>query len=332
MAEYISTFTTGFSEIIPKILKNELPEAKIVSLLDGLVYYRYSNNESKINQVFVFNNNYRVIRSYNGEKLNLKRMAGEALRIKKLPRFNESFRVRYSANNQFVAMDKNLTRQIESKISKETHGKIERLNPQTEYWFLLRRENIGFFCRLLRKREKTEKNLHKGELRPELAYLICNTVPVKSKHVIMDPFAGYGAIPNQIIKHLSFQKLYVSDIDKSKIENMTKGKWNFKDTIDIACRDALNMVDIRDNSIDIIITDPPWGIFDNIGDINFFYHKMMDEFCRVLKADGKLVILSARKRELEDVINEKGLYIYKKLDTLVNGKKASVYVMTVCKL
>jgi hypothetical protein len=59
---------------------------------------------------------------------------------------------------------------------------------------------------------------------------------------------------------------------------------------------------------------------------------MMDEFCRVLKADGKFVILSARKSELEDVVNEKGLGIYKKIDTLVNGKKASVYVMTVCKL
>lgn len=222
-------------------------------------------------------------------------MVSEALRIKKMPRLDESFRVRYSANNQFVAMDKNLTRQIEIKITKETHGKIERLNPQTEYWFLLRRENIGFFCRLLSKRKKTEKNLHKGELRPELAYLLCNTVPVQSKHVIMDPFAGYGAIPNQIIKHFSFQKLYISDIDKSKIENLKKRRWNLKNSIDIASRDALNMADIRDNSIDIIITDPPWGIFDNIGDINLFYYRMIDEFCRVLKVDGKLVILTARK-------------------------------------
>lgn len=55
--------------------------------------------------------------------------------------------------------------------------------------------NIGFFGKLLRKRKITEKTLHKGELRPEFALLMCAFAGIKQNEILCDPFAGYGSIP-----------------------------------------------------------------------------------------------------------------------------------------
>ena len=75
-----------------------------------------------------------------------------------------AFRVRFSKENQFVKVGKQTTLAAEKLISGKTDMRVDRVNPQNEYWFIIRRENIGFFGKLLRKRKTTEKALHKGEL------------------------------------------------------------------------------------------------------------------------------------------------------------------------
>ena len=87
------------------------------------------------------------------------------------------------------------------------------------------------------------------------------------------------------------------------------------------------MQDIKDNMIDLIITDPPWGYYEKIDNIEKFYIDMFKEFCRVIKKNGKLVILSARKDEFELVLSKQKYIISEKIDTLINGKKASIYVI-----
>ena len=54
---------------------------------------------------------------------------------------------------------------------------------------------------------------------------------------------------------------------------------------------------------------------------------MFDSLLRILKDDGKIVILTARKEELEKSAGEKNLKIEKSLHTLINGKKASLYML-----
>ena len=98
--------------------------------------------------------------------------------------------------------------------------------------------------------------------------------------------------------------------------------------IRISTRDALHMVNIADSSIDIIITDPPWGYYENIDNIEKFYVDMISEFLRVVKKGGRIIILSSRKNEFENATLTRNLKIKNKYDTLVNGKKAAVYVIS----
>lgn len=67
MAEYISTFTTGFSDVIPEVIIKLLPGAKVLKVYDGLVNYYYNGKEGEIEKVLVFNNTFLVIRKYQGK-------------------------------------------------------------------------------------------------------------------------------------------------------------------------------------------------------------------------------------------------------------------------
>ena len=54
---------------------------------------------------------------------------------------------------------------------------------------------------------------------------------------------------------------------------------------------------------------------------------MFQSFDRILALEGRMVILSARKEELEQTACETGFKIKNSLHTLVNGKKAGVYLI-----
>ncbi len=326
MTDYISTFTTGFADIIPAIVKKFLPGAKIISIYDGLVYYSYMGKYENIKEILVLNNTFLVIKTYHGNASDIDDMLKNIMRLKALPKSNGSFRIRYSVNNKFVGVNKSYTRQIEDKIAKITKCSIDRVSPQTEYWFLQRSENVGFFCRLLSKRKFTEKNLHKGELRPEFVYLMCMLGKTCKGSIVLDPFAGYGSIPKQLMLNFECERVIASDINKEYINNLRSQFKNAK-KVELYVRNALNMKDVTTASIDSIITDPPWGYYEKIMDIGSFYVDMLKEFDRVQKDEGVTVILSARKKEFVDAVNNSRYHIVKQYDTLVNGKKAAVFVI-----
>ena len=270
MTEYISTFTTGFSDLIPEALKKLLPGAKVLKVYDGLVNYLYNGNEENVQRVLIFNNSFLVIRKFHGGKCELASMVKSIIFLNRLPISRKTFRIRYSVNNQFVSMNKSYTRQIEEKICRLTNARVDRVSPQIEYWFIKRSEHVGFFCRLLNKRKYTEKNLNKGELRPEFAYLMCMLGLLDKNTIVMDPFAGYGAVTKQVKKSFHFNKMYVSDINPDCVRNLCY-YFEKEQKVDVALRNALDMDDIDNRTIDVIITDPPWGYYEQIDNIEQFY-------------------------------------------------------------
>ena len=299
MAEYISSFPTGFEDIVARHMPN-------IQVYNGLVRHRGNPNTP------FFNNSFYLLRFFEGKHLSFHRMISEDKLRYPIP--EGTFRVRFSQGNQFAKIDKQISLRAENAVIKSSRLKLDRLNPTTELWYVIRDEGFGFYGQLLQKRAATEKNLHPGELRPEFAYLMCLCGQPTKQSVILDPFAGYGAIPAQLKKHFPFERLIANDIDPGKMQAM--------------CEDALHLTSIADASIDLIITDPPWGYYEDIGDITLFYEAMLKEFRRILKEDGRAVVLSARKEEFARAIELSGAFeIEQAIHTLVNGKKANVYVL-----
>ncbi len=329
MAEFISSFITGFQSVVESDLTKRFKNLKILNLYDGLVHYRFDGDSRELEKIIYFNNTFFVLKTMKGKGLSFPSLVGSVCSGKNYFIVNKgSFRVRFQNENQFAKVDKNLTRRAEDYVLQNSKLKLDRLSPTNEVWFSIRREGFAFCGELISKREFTEKNLNKGELRPEIAYLICCFADIKPEDTILEPFCGYGSIPVQIAKKFHFDKLYVSDIDEEKVKLTGSRKQLSAPNIDCCSADALKLTHIEDKSISLVITDPPWGFYEDIGDINVFYKNMFLSINRVLKDEGRVVILSARKEELENVASECGFKIEKSLHTLVNGKKAGVYLMS----
>lgn len=326
MSEYISSFITGFDEVIKRALPLLLKGVKIIAVYDGLIHYSYKGNPQFIKDIIFFNNSFRVIKKYRGSDLEFSKMVSR-VEVQNKPRTQRmsTFRVRFLLENQFSKVDRQITALAEKKVCKETGMFVDRVNPQHEFWYIIRSENVGFYVELLRKRKTTEKTLNKGELRPEFAFLMCVFANIRNSDVICDPFAGYGAISQQLLENFTVNYLYVNDIDKTLVGRLKKLPQLQKDGVTILCEDALQLHSIKDNSIDIVITDPPWGYYEQIEDITFFYTKMIQNFRRILKPQGKAVVLSARKTELIVASQNEHIRIVKQIDTLVNGKKAAIF-------
>lgn len=329
MAEFVSTFTTGFKKVVEKNLPEIVSGCKILNIYDGIVHYKFNGNSHDLEKVVYFNNTFFVIKSWCNFSGNFSTMINDFCSENKYLLISKgSFRTRFVRENQFEKIDKKLVIKVEENVLKRSKLKIDRVSPSTEIWFDIRREGFAFCGQLISKREFTEKNLNKGELRPELAYLMCCFAELKENDVIAEPFCGYGSIPIQLAKKFRFLHLYVSDIDEEKITALKEKKY-FKqnDFVSVEVQDAFSLKQIKDNSVDVIISDPPWGYFEDVGDIALFYDKMFSSFKRILKNDGKMIILSARKDELEYAAEKNNYKIIERVDTLVNGKKACVYMI-----
>ena len=329
MAEFISSFITGFQDVVERDLPNRLPNVKILNVYDGLIHYKYDGNSRDLEKIIYFNNTFFVLKIMKGKGINFPSMVGAVSKDNKYYLINKgTFRVRFINENQFAKVDKSIARKAEETVLRNSKLTLDRLSPSTEIWYSIRREGFAFCGQLISKREFTEKNLNKGELRPEIAYLICCFAETKNEDVVIEPFCGYGSIPVQMAKKFRFSKFYVSDIDEEKI-NMVKEKKQLKnnDNISVQVADALNLSHIEDKTINRVISDPPWGYYEDIGDIFEFYMNMFSSFKRILTEDGEMVILSARKEEIEKAADKMNIQIIDSLHTLVNGKKASLYKM-----
>ena len=328
MAEFVSSFITGFQDVVSADLPKRLPGVKILNCYDGLIHYKYDGDSRELEKIIYFNNTFFVLKTIKGKGLNFPSLVGALCSGKNYFLVNKgSFRVRFQQENQFAKVDKNLTRRVEECVVRNSRLTLDRLSPTNEIWFSIRREGFAFCGELISKREFTEKNLNKGELRPEIAYLMCCFAKIQKDDVVLEPFCGYGAIPVQLAKRFPCKKIYASDIDEEKVNALRQAQGPRMPQTEICCADVFELSHIKDNSIDAIVTDPPWGLWENIPDIEDFYNRMFVSFKRVLKPDGKMTILTARTAEFEKASKAAGLTIERSLHTLVNGKKASLYYL-----
>lgn len=331
---YAATFGTGWKNLIAKILISN--NIKIVDLYDGLVIFDSEGIAVK-NYPF-FNNIYYVIDMVKNNSADINKSIMQITSkvsinfsdIKTLISFidHKTFKIKAFKESKPVKIDyKNLSF-LEDSIKNNTRMKVDN-NPDIEFIFLQRSEGITLFLMKLTYNRITEKNIKAGSLRPEVCSLLIYLANITEKDIIIDPFCGYGAIPKEIIKRSKYNMIFASDIDEDKVKSLRKEYKNNNKNYYIKTADSLNITYIEDGFIDKIITDPPWNIY-NKRDINMvdFYSSMLIEFYRILKKDGKVVILMGNPDDFETSFHKLKLFsIIEEYSVLINGKKANVYLL-----
>jgi tRNA G10 N-methylase Trm11 len=182
-----------------------------------------------------------------------------------------------------------------------------------------------------------EKRIHKGELHKEVASMLCFLSEPDSNDIVLDPFCGYGSIPIERALTSPFRKIFAEDKNPKMIlistekKSLITGSRNKK--VKVRHNDILDGgLKYPDHSIDKIITDPPWGFYEKHElTTDVFYKRMMEEFMRVIKPDGIVVVLTANKNEFQACLEliRHHLAQIRKFDILVSGKKAAVYKLKI---
>jgi len=334
---FYATFIPGLQDLIAETVKQRLSDVKIKKLLDGAVLFETQTSYDKLN-FFCFNNIFAVISimEHAEGSATLEKHIKSAINgggggeiIANNSGKIKSFRIVFSRENVPASVDERLRLEAEKYISRVCALKIDRSLPDTEFWFLFRRVEGGtdfsLFMKRLTLRPSWEKSLHKGELPPPLAWALCRIARLSHGQTVLDPFCGYGSIPQAALKHFHVTKFIACDSDKKAALHTAAGfkKRNRDDFILHHC-DFYSLPSlVAGKSIDAIVTDPPWGHYRKI-DGNAFYEKMFEVFEKLLKDGGRAVVLCANKEELLKAVP--GCFrLEKSVNILLSGKKTVIF-------
>lgn len=306
MNRYFATFPAGTFELIAKQLKSfKLSQLEIIEEDNSSVVFQSSLPIERIIEFRYFTNAYLIADAVNA-------MPKAALKGK-------YYRLMLLAGGTPHPIAQSERAELELKIKQDLHLEPNTHLSKNDFYFIERAEGKKLFTlRLPRAKFKREK-LMAGELRPELAHILCLAAGIKAKHTVLDMFAGYGSLPYEAVRGFGCKQVIASD--NRKLPNRHEHPF-----ITWHTAEASHLDFFADHSIDRIVTDPPWGVYDrmNEAELKNLYKQALKEMQRVLKPRSTAVLLSGNIA-LDDAIQESGDFsILKSYPILVSGKKARI--------
>jgi hypothetical protein len=329
---YYSTFPSGLTPVAEDALHLALPDAKVLSSLDGALVYGSSAPPQRIAALRFFVNSFVVLAAFRELRAPrpLDAMARQvgAGRTGALGKMTSTigrgtFRVVASVENRLVHLAPSLLGAVETRIKSATGSIPARSAARHEYWLLTRSEGSGFFLWRATKRRGTHGTLHAGELQPEVAHLLCVMSGPSASDVFLDPFCGWGSIVIERARSFPFRSIGGSDVDRAKVEAVTSrlGGVSSRGVV-IRQADATRLDGIDDRSIDVVVTDPPWGEYDR-QDVAGLYARFLDRLQSVLRPEGRVILLLARSGAAWDAVESSPFRVADRHDMLLSGKKAA---------
>lgn len=149
---------------------------------------------------------------------------------------------------------------------------------------------------------RPERDDKSGMVPPKIAKMMINLASQEKQARLLDPFCGGGTFLQEEIL-LGYENVMGSDLDIKAVERSKKNLgWMFKDkNISVSSVDVLKL-SARFKEIDAIITEPFLGserlhimnrdqVFRERQKLEIFYADFFVELKKVLKPDGKIVII-----------------------------------------
>ncbi len=202
-------------------------------------------------------------------------------------------------------------------IERRFHLAPRRLEARNDFYVITRADGTVLLALRLSRAKFKRTSLFPGELRPELAHILCLAAGLKAKHALLDPFAGYGAIAYEAVRGfgckdvLAFDKVLLSDRHLDSHLHWQQ--------LEVARLETMAAT-----SIDRIITDPPWGEYGSVSNLGELYDDFAVASARLLKPGAIAVVLTSNADILR-AFRLAGLTLVKSWRILVSGKKAVIY-------
>jgi 16S rRNA G966 N2-methylase RsmD len=327
--KYAATFPAGTETLVLRLLKQySLAQIRIEYQDDGLVVFTSSLSPRQLSELRYFTNVFMIISDFT-KIASLEAMvprAVAAMRVFSLDAAplpsSRNFRLRTLESGTPQALSAEVQQQLIRAITRVTPLAYHAGKGDIDFWLMRRRNGYGMWAlRLPRPRFKRLKR-HAGQLRVELAYLLCVAAGVTSRDIVLDPFAGYGGIVQEAVAGFSPKKVIAVEKDV-KLAQSLQTTMHEKTSVQVIAADALHLP-LPDASVTRIVTDPPWGQFIPT-DLSLpnLYATMLQEFARLLRPGGIAVVLVASPAELRQALPAT-LTEVASYSLLVSGKKATL--------
>jgi len=329
---YICTFTSGMTAPVVRFLQQDVENLSVIQQFDGMVEV-YTPNREQLLKCAYLNHVFLLLSRFGGRGAQPERMVRSVLAARRiqteegeLPKA-PTFRILCSDEGVLTPIPAELLGKLEERVSEEFGMKADRGRPKMEMWFMSRREGVGYFLARLTRHAAYDRVLRRGEMRPDLAALLCRTAGRSTK--MLDPFAGSGAIAEAWAK-LYGGEVFAGDTDAAQVAQMKRRfqQSRSKASVEIKKENFFNeATGWPRESYPRVVTEPPWRLYGEEDDLQGFYRAFMERLCDVLAPGGAAVVLTGAREEMEVALQTqlRALGLDARYDILVNGKKASVY-------
>lgn len=212
-----------------------------------------------------------------------------------------TFAVRVPKNNSYLEK-KPLIEQV-GAIIKGKGYKVNLSNPSNTFVLLLT-EQTCFFCLLLHSTDKKRYEARKPQFRPffspgvilpKVARALVNLSGIKENQLFLDPFCGTGGL--LIEAGMIGARVHGIDVQEQMVRGTAENLNFYGLTGALMVGDAAKTA-LRDNCIDAIATDMPYGRSSLIARSGFasslerLFPDVLAQIHRLLKPGGKAVIVS----------------------------------------
>ncbi|WP_205325134.1 hypothetical protein [Glycomyces sp. YM15] len=326
---YYVQFPAGTGELVAESIGSYVDRPETVYADDSSLIFESASRYSQVVQIPFVKNSFTVIadvvrRDLDEGVLEL----ADGLRYDGLDSHADSFRVMFHVDGALVPVNPRVKRALETEITYASGQRMVGRGSGEEYWVVGRTD---FDCLMLCRRHIRPKRATKaaGAISHELSSLLVAASRPEPDDVFLDPFAGSGSFTNA---RMSFpaKRIVYSDADLARLREDFPAAVREGRDIEFLSEDALALPSFQDHEVDVIVTDPPWGEYEELPlELPVFLDAMARSFDRVLAArTGRFVLLIARMtaEAAEKALTANHLAIASRHEILVNGHPATVLV------
>lgn len=326
---YYVQFPAGTGELVAESIGSYVDRPEIVYADDSSLIFESDTPYAQVVQMPFVKNSFTVIAhvlrgDVNEGVLDL----ADCLRYDELDSYADTFRVMFHVDGELIPVSPRAKHALESEIGYASGQRMVGRGTGEEYWVVGRTDfDYLMLCRRHIRPKRAAKAA--GAISHELSSLLVAASKPQPGDVFLDPFAGSGSFTNARMSFPATRIVY-SDSELERLQADFPPAVRESRAVEFFSDDALALPSFKDHEVDVIVTDPPWGEYEELPlALPEFLGAMARSFDRVLDPRaGRFVILIARKaaEEAEKALTGGNLKIGSTHEVLVNGHPATVFV------